>query len=61
VTGRDPNKFPVPVAGSIPPGGSATVEITVDATGSLARRGGVVVTVTAGGGRASTDIKASLR
>jgi rhamnogalacturonan endolyase len=60
VTGRDPNKFPVPVIGSIPPGGSATAEVTVDATGTLLGLGlGVVVTVTANGGRVSTDVTAA--
>jgi rhamnogalacturonan endolyase len=57
VTGRDPNKFPVPVIGSIPPGGSATTDVTVDASGTPLRLGlGVVVTVTANGGRVSTDV-----
>jgi rhamnogalacturonan endolyase len=60
VTGRDPNKFPVPVIGSIPAGGSATAEVTVDATGTLLGLGlGVVVTVTANGGRVSTDVTAA--
>lgn len=56
VTGRDPNKFPVPVAASIPPGGSATAEITVDASGVLGGIGsGVEIGVTANGGRVSTS------
>jgi rhamnogalacturonan endolyase len=59
VTGRDPNKFPVPVAPSIPSGGSATVDVTVDASGILHGLGtGVDVTVTANGGRASTHVTA---
>ncbi|MGN6127213.1 MAG: polysaccharide lyase family protein [Humibacter sp.] len=57
VTGRDPNKFPVPVAASIPPGGSATAEITVDASGVLGGIGsGVEIAVSANGGRASTSV-----
>jgi rhamnogalacturonan endolyase len=56
VTGRDPNKFPVPVAASIPPGGSATAEITVDASGVLGGIGsGVEIGVSANGGRVSTS------
>jgi rhamnogalacturonan endolyase len=62
VTGRDPNKFPVPVIGSIPPGGSSTADVTVDATGTLLGLGlGVVVTVSANGGRVSTDVTAAWR
>jgi rhamnogalacturonan endolyase len=30
VIGRDPNRFPVPVAASLPPGGSATAQVTAD-------------------------------
>ncbi|MHA7986387.1 polysaccharide lyase family protein [Rathayibacter sp. CAU 1779] len=59
VTGRDPNKFPVPIAASIPPGGSATAEIGVDASGVLGGIGsGVQIAVSANGGRAVTDVTA---
>jgi len=49
ITSRDPNRCPVPVADSLPPGGAATTEVTVDlGTGS-----GVEVTIafSANGGR----------
>lgn len=29
IAGRDPNRFPVPVAGSLPPGGAVTADVTV--------------------------------
>lgn len=29
IAGRDPNRFPVPVAATLPPGGAATTEVTV--------------------------------
>jgi hypothetical protein len=51
--GRDPNKFPVPVVGRIPAGGSSTVEVTVDASSVPGGFGsGVVIEFTANGGRA---------
>jgi rhamnogalacturonan endolyase len=57
VSGRDPNKFPVPVAAIIPPGGAAVAEITVDASGVLGGIGsGVEIVVTANGGRARTSV-----
>jgi rhamnogalacturonan endolyase len=34
VSGRDPNRFPVPVAATIAAGATATVEVTVDFTGT---------------------------
>ena len=53
VMGRDPNKFPVPVVGRIPAGGSSTVEVTVDASSVPGGFGsGVVIEFTANGGRA---------
>jgi rhamnogalacturonan endolyase len=53
VSGRDPNSFPVPVAGSIPPGGSATARVSVALGGGQNQQGqDVVVTFTANGGRA---------
>ncbi|NNC10439.1 hypothetical protein HII28_00870 [Planctomonas sp. JC2975] len=59
VTGRDPNKFPVPIVASIPPGGSATAEIEVDASGVLGGIGsGVQIGVSANGGRAVADVTA---
>jgi rhamnogalacturonan endolyase len=62
VTGRDPNAFPVPVTGSIPPGGSATAEVTVaDTSAAPGRDGDVVVTVSANGGRVRSHITASRR
>ena len=57
VTGRDPNKFPVPVAESIPAGGSAVAELTVDASGVLGGIGsGVEIAITANGGRAHATV-----
>ncbi|HEY7202591.1 MAG TPA: polysaccharide lyase family protein, partial [Candidatus Dormibacteraeota bacterium] len=29
IAGRDPNRFPIPIAATLPPGGSATTEVTV--------------------------------
>jgi rhamnogalacturonan endolyase len=59
VTGRDPNKFPVPVAASIPGGGAATVGVTVDASGAPPGLGtGIEVMVTANGGRVRTYVTA---
>jgi rhamnogalacturonan endolyase len=57
VAGRDPNKFPVPVAASIPPGGEATADLTVDASGVLGGIGsGVEIAVSADGGRTSATV-----
>jgi rhamnogalacturonan endolyase len=59
VTGRDPNRFPVPVAASIAPGGSAAADVTV-----AAARGGassdVLVQFSADGGL-TRGIAAALR
>jgi rhamnogalacturonan endolyase len=56
ITGRDPNRFPVPVAGSLPPGAAATTELTVD----LPDRSRFEVTIpfSANGGRAAGVILA---
>jgi rhamnogalacturonan endolyase len=56
VAGRDPNKFPVPIAASVPPGGHASTDLTVDASGVLGGIGsGVEIVVSANGGRASAS------
>ncbi|HEY3003084.1 MAG TPA: polysaccharide lyase family protein, partial [Kribbellaceae bacterium] len=59
VAGRDPNKFPVPVAAAIPPGGSATAEVTVDAAQGGAASD-VLIQFSANGGRAR-GIAAAMR
>jgi rhamnogalacturonan endolyase len=45
VTGRDPNRFPIPIAGVLPPGASAVTRLTVSNSRPL------LVTVSADGGR----------
>ena len=59
VAGRDPNKFPVPVTAAIPPGGSATAEVTVDAAQGGAASD-VLIQFSANGGRAR-GIAAAMR
>jgi rhamnogalacturonan endolyase len=49
VTSRDPNRFPVPVAGTLPPGGAATAEVTVDVPSDA--RFAVTIPFSANGGR----------
>jgi rhamnogalacturonan endolyase len=49
ITGRDPNRFPVPVAASLPPGGDATVEVTADLGPGSGRE--VAISFSADGGR----------
>ncbi len=58
VTSRDPDRFPVPVTGSLPPGASATVDVEVDVTGAQdTSRPGVVIPFSANGGRARGVIR----
>ncbi|MFI6762856.1 polysaccharide lyase family protein [Micromonospora sp. NPDC050417] len=53
ITSRDPGRFPVPVAASIPPGGTATFEVAVDFSGAPNLfRSTFEVRVSANGGRA---------
>lgn len=53
ITSRDPERFPVPVAASIPPGGTATFEVRVDFTRAPnLHRSKFEVRVSANGGRA---------
>ena len=59
VAGRDPNKFPVPVAAAIARGGSATAEVTVDAAQGGAASD-VLIQFSANGGRAR-GIAAAMR
>ncbi|MFU8853079.1 polysaccharide lyase family protein [Micromonospora sp. SL1-18] len=55
ITSRDPGRFPVPVAASIPPGGTATFEVSVDFTGAPNLfQSEFEVRVSANGGRART-------
>ncbi|HZC27883.1 MAG TPA: hypothetical protein VE287_12720, partial [Actinopolymorphaceae bacterium] len=59
ISGRDPNRFPVPVTASIPPHSSATVDVQLDLTGATDRtRFDVVAILSANGGRARTRISA---
>ncbi len=50
VTGRDPNRFPVPIAGVLTPGASAVTEFTVSGAKPL------VVSISADGGRTTTTV-----
>lgn len=54
ITSRDPNRFPVPVVASIPPGGSATVDVSIHFTGPPdSSRFAVSIPFSANGGRAA--------
>ncbi len=62
VPGRDPNKFPVPVVASLGSGRSATAEITVDTAHAKGGIGtGLILEISANGGRARTVVAASPR
>jgi len=49
ITSRDPNRFPVPVAGTLPPGAAATADVTVDVPSDA--RFEVTIPFSANGGR----------
>ena len=54
VSGRDPGRFPVPVAAGIAPGASATFQVTADLTGSAGvDPHSLAIAVSANGGRAT--------
>jgi rhamnogalacturonan endolyase len=58
VQGRDPNRFPVPVVGSIPAGGSATVTLRVDFSDApLLLLHHVTVPLRANGGRVTGTVE----
>ena|GEM_PF-726993 len=57
ILGRDPHRFPVPVAASIPPGGSSTIQVTVDFTDApYFFQTDMQISFTANGGRATTAV-----
>jgi hypothetical protein len=58
ITSRDPGRFPVPVAATIPPGGKATFEVWVDFTGAPDFfHADFEIRISANGGRSRTMIK----
>jgi rhamnogalacturonan endolyase len=60
ITGRDPNRFPVPVAANIPPGGSATVDVQLDVTSISPASYRVTVPLSANGGRTQETLTANI-
>jgi rhamnogalacturonan endolyase len=60
ITSRDPNRFPVPLIGNIPPGGSATVSVQLDFTTVPNSGFSALVAFSANGGRARDTLTVSV-